>query len=324
MALFFICNKIEEIQAGIIMKKMRLHIYITMGVFLVMFILGSILDLQISTAIFSKNNGFGLTVAALSMNVGYGFLAFLGGIVAYHAHKLSKVTWERVLTCVLALAFLGVSTYFDGGEFFGENGWYNPNIEWVGYLIALPLMSGCMFGGYLVGKKANNPRLVFLVIAGALFIGLSLIIGTTVVKNIFHRPRFRSVAETNIPFFAWWERCGNYKDLMNTYNLSKEEFKSFPSGHTSVCALGMFFVVFLPFAFGKDVKHQVIYFYVALAYALFVAFTRILVGAHYLSDVAMGGLITVICMYGFYEVVLHNPKIYELPQVEEQPVQEQQ
>ena len=294
------------------MRKMRLHIYIAMGVFLAMFIVGSFLDLKITEAIFSPNNGFGLTVAALSMNLGYAVIAFMGGVVLFHAHKISKVTGQRICFLLLSLAFLGAAIYFDKKEFFGFNGWYGAAPEWVGYFIATPLMAGAMFLGYLVGKKANNPRLWILMVVGAFFIGLSLILGTTVVKNIFHRPRYRiAVYENYCAFYPWWQRCGDYKSIMKDFSLSKEEFKSFPSGHTSVCALTMFGVVLFPFITGKELKRQVLYFYIGLAYTLFVAFTRILVGAHYLSDVGMGGLITLVCTYIYYEIILNEPRIYK-------------
>ena len=84
----------------------------------------------------------------------------------------------------------------------------------------------------------------------------------------------------------------------------------------------MFGVVLYPFVAGKELKNQVIYFYIGLAYTLFVAFTRLLVGAHYLSDVGMGALITTLCLYGFYEIALHYPQLYEIPSnegSEEQP-----
>ena len=64
-------------------------------------------------------------------------------------------------------------------------------------------------------------------------------------------------------------------------------------------------------------KKPFCYFYIALAYTLLVAFTRMLVGAHYLSDVGMGGLITTVCLYGYYEVILHEPRIYQEPSKEE-------
>ena len=300
------------------MLKMRLHLYIAMGVFLVMFIVGSFLDLQIAQGIFSENNGFGLTVAALSMNLGYAVIAAMGGIVLYHGVKLAKLTWQKVIFIVGSFFFLGAAIYFDAKEFFGPNGWTGVAPEYMGYIIAAPLMGGAMYLGYLVGKKANNPQLWILMVVGAFFIGLSLIIGTTVVKNIFHRPRYRiAVADGCCDFYPWWERCHDYKSIMNFFGIGKEEFKSFPSGHTSVCALTMFGVILYPFVTGKELKNQVLYFYIGMAYTLFVAFTRMLVGAHYLSDVGMGGLISLVCTYIFYEIILHKPIIYKKEESEE-------
>ena len=302
------------------MLKMRLHIYIAMAIFLVLIIVGSFVDLSLSTKIFSEKNGFGLAVAALSMNLGYGVIAMMGGVVCYHALKLTKGTAEKIIFILISLAFLGVAIYFDAKEFFGPNGWHGMAHKWVGYIIATPLMGGCTFLGYLIGKKANNPQLWLLILIGAFFIGLSLIIGTTVVKNIFHRPRYRiAVYGGYCDFYNWWERCVDYKSIMNMHDIAKEEFKSFPSGHTSVCAMTMLGVVILPFVLGKEVKHQVLYFYLALAYTLFVAFTRILVGAHYLSDVGMGGLITVVCLYMYYEIIIHEPRVYK-KEVQEEPI----
>ena len=301
------------------MKKMRLHIFIAMAVFIVMIIVGSFLDLQINQAIFSKNNGFGITMAALSIIVGYGVLAMMGGTFFYHGLKLTDVIWQKILFIGASILVLGATVLLCARkEFFGINGWNIPDLVWLGYLLAAPIMGACMFGGYLLAKKANNPRLWILILIAAAFAALALLIGTTAVKSIFNRPRYRVlVSEHPNLFYNWWERCTNSSSLISQYNVSPEEFKSFPSGHTSVCALGMLFVIMLPFITGKELKHQVIYFYIALAYTLLVAFTRMLVGAHYLSDVGMGGLITTVCLYGFYEVVLHESRIYQEPSKEE-------
>ena len=145
------------------MKKMHLHIYIAMGIFIAMFIVGSFLDLEISKAIFVENHGFGLSVAALSMNLGYAVIAMMGGVVFYHALKFSKVVWQKIFFILLALAFYGVAVYFDAKEFFGKNGWYNPEIVFGGYLLAAPIMFGASFGGFVLGKKADNPRLWILI-----------------------------------------------------------------------------------------------------------------------------------------------------------------
>lgn len=293
------------------MKKMRLHLYIVIGVFLTLIVLGSFFDLQINQAIFSQNNGFGIAVAGLSLIVGYGVISMMGGVVAYHALKITKVTWQKILFMLLGLVYFGVATYFAGKEIFGPNAWYMPSISWAGYLIAAPLMGGMSFLGFLLGKKANNPKLWILMVVGAAFIIVALILGTTVVKSILHRPRYRlAIYEYGVPFHEWWEKCGNYKDYMTTFGLLSEEFKSFPSGHTSVNAMTMLGVIILPFILGKEVKNQILYFYLGLVWTLFVGFTRMLVGAHFLSDIGFGGLITAVCLYCYYEVILNCPKIY--------------
>ncbi|MCR4879566.1 MAG: phosphatase PAP2 family protein [Bacilli bacterium] len=302
------------------MKKMRLHIYIAIGVCLVMIIIGSFLDLKINQALYTPGNQFAIAMGAISMTPGYAVIAFMGGVVLFHAHKINKVTYQRILIFIFSLLYLGAAIYFDAIEFFGENGWYNEKLMFVGYLIASPLMLGAYLGGYFAGKKANNPRLWLLMALGAAFIMLSLIVGTTIVKNIFHRPRFRIAVYNNyLEFYPWWQRCTNYKEYIALYEgiLTKEEFKSFPSGHSSVATLVVLFVVILPFIFGKDIKNQVVYFYVAFAYAVFVYFSRMLAGAHYLSDVGMGGLITLVCLYIYYEIFTHYPKFfYEKPELE--------
>lgn len=301
------------------MKKMRLHIYVAMAVFVVMIIVGSFLDLQINKAIFSANNGFGITVAALSMMVGYGILSAMGGMFLYHGLKITKVTWQKVLFILVSVVILALTVVLCARkEFFGINGWNIRSLVWLGYLLSTPIMGACMFGGYLIAKKVNNPRLWILVAIGAAFVALALLLGTTAVKSIFNRPRYRLVVNEHPNlFYNWWERCTNSKDLISQYGYGAEEFKSFPSGHVSVSTLTIFGATLIPFVYGKEIKHQVLYFYIGLAYALFVAFTRMWVGAHFLSDVGMGGLITTICAYACYEVVIHNPKLYENPSLEE-------
>ena len=301
------------------MKKMRLHLFIAMGIFVAMIIVGSFLDLQINQALFSKDNGFGITMAALSMVVGYAVLAAMGGVFLFHGLKFTNVIWQKIIFIGASIAVLALTVLLCARkEFFGVNGWNIPNLVWLGYILAAPLMGVSMFGGYLIAKKVNNPHLWILVAFAAAFAALALLLGTTAVKSIFNRPRYRIVvSEHPNLFYPWWERCTNAGELMKQYNVGSEEFKSFPSGHAAVSALTMFAVVLFPLATGKELKNQTLYFYIGLAYTLLVAFTRMLVGAHYLSDVGMGALVTVLCLYGFNEVALHNQKLYQLPSKEE-------
>ena len=309
------------------MKKISIHIYIVLAIFVVGFILGSFLDLQLTEAIFSEKNGFGLFMSTIGTMPGYGILSILGGALFSIALKKEGFTTPyRVIFYILAVAGFGISIYFSGREFFGENGFYGAAPKWVGYFIALPFMCGLAFLGYHLGLKSDNERLWLLIVVLMIAIFIALVPGVTALKSIFHRPRYRIVVNYGYEgFHHWWEPFREYKDLIRRVNelagkeiLTKEEFKSFPSGHGGASAVFMMFVVFLPLFNAKYQKLQLPLFYAGLAWTLLVCFTRILVGAHFLSDVSMGTILTVIMIIIAYYVVVRGK--VGLPK--EQPVEE--
>lgn len=288
------------------MKKMRLHIYIVLGVFIVGFILGSFLDRQLSDAIFSRNNTFGLVVSVVGTMPGYLMFAVIGGC-AFTLGLLKKyqVIW-RIVLYILAAAFVGLSIYFAGREFFGENGFTNKDLMFVGYLIVVPFAAACFYLGYYITKNSNRPFLWLILAITALAIFMALVPGTTLLKSVFHRPRYRTLVlfEEQIGYHNWWQRCVNYETLKDTLGISKEEFKSFPSGHASASAVFMLCICILPLFSDKYEKIQLPLFYGGLAWTLLVSFSRILVGAHFLSDVSMGGILTSVFMLIANEVII--------------------
>ena len=294
------------------MKKMRLHIYIVLGIFLVGFIVGSFVDLSLTQAIFSRNNAFGLTMSAIGTIPGYMILAVLGGgFFALGLHKDYKTAWKVVLY-VVAVACVGVAIFFTGREFFGANGFTDAAPKWIGYLITTPIAGGCGFLGYKLTKNSKTPYLWLIFGIVAVFIFLALVPGVTMIKSIFHRPRYRTLSlYEGIDFHNWWQRCSNYKDLMATYNLTSEEFKSFPSGHVGASMVFVLAVSVLPLLDKKYEKIQLPLFYGGLCWALLIAFTRILVGAHFLSDVSMGGILTSVFMLINNEVLIGLNKKYK-------------
>ena len=300
------------------MKKIRLHILIVLAIFLVGIIVGSFVDYQLSNAIFSRNNGFGLFMSAIGTIPGYMILAVLGGgmfTIAFK-NKEYKLIWKIILY-VAAVALFIFPIYYAGREFFGPNGFYDEKKVWVGYLIALPIASGCGYLGYEITRKSTTPYLWLIYAILAFFIFMSLVPGVSLLKAIFHRPRFRTLTLfDDINFHNWWERCANYKDLMAAHDILSEEFKSFPSGHAGASAVFMLGVSILPIVDNKFKKVQLPLFYVGLCWTLFVSFTRILVGAHFLSDVSMGGLLTSVFMLINNEVIIALRKKINI-QVEE-------
>ena len=314
------------------MKKMRLHIYIFLGICLVGFILGSFIDLEMMKAIFSRDNTFGLFMSATGTIPGYGCFAILGGMLfaLFLERKTSKLI--KAITLVFGIIIFGLSIFFSGREFFSENGFRNDSLLFLGFIIVLPIMMAFGYLGYRLAHNSNNKLLLVFIIVMLVAIGLSLVAGVTAIKSIFHRPRYRTVSLLEelqpglLSFHPWWVRCPNYKDIITDANtnlglsLTSEEFKSFPSGHAGTCAVVVLFSLILPLVKPEYEKAQLYVFYGGVAWTFFIAFTRILVGAHFLSDVSMGALLTGIFALVFNEVsiAINNKYQNQEPQVVEE------
>ena len=289
------------------MKK-RFHFYILGGVLLIGLILGSFFDLQINAALFNKTNVFGLIVSSFGMIPGYGCLSLLGGALFYITLKSTDFQkWLKAILFVMSAAMFGISIYFLGKDVFSVNGFENKKLYWLGFVIMGVIMCGVFYLGTLLGKKNENPKMwiIILVLAAAIF--MALVPGVTLFKSIMHRPRYRiAVYEGYSSFHNWWEPCKDYKDVINAYPsvLTKEEFKSFPSGHAGASMVGLISLSYLPLFNKNWMKHQTLLFYIAFAWGLVVMFARMLVGAHFLSDVCVGALLTVVFFYIANEIVV--------------------
>ena len=291
------------------MKK-RFHFYILGGVLLIGLILGSFFDLQINAALFNKTNVFGLIVSSFGMIPGYGCLSLLGGALFYITLKSTDFQkWLKAILFVMSAAMFGISIYFLGKDVFSVNGFENKKLYWLGFVIMGVIMCGVFYLGTLLGKKNENPKMwiIILVLAAAIF--MALVPGVTLFKSIMHRPRYRvAIYEGYSSFHNWWEPCKDYKDVINAYPsvLTKEEFKSFPSGHAGASMVGLISLSYLSLFNKNWMKHQTLLFYIAFAWGLVVMFARMLVGAHFLSDVCVGALLTVVFFYIANEIVVRK------------------
>ena len=296
------------------MKNMRIPLIAALFVAVVGIVFGSFFDLQLSTAIASPSNGFGLTISAIGPMIGFMGVAIMGGGFVSFIVKGKYHIALKVLFGVLALACMGVSIYYPAGEWFGINGFYGVAPEWTGYLIVLiPELAAGVFG-YFLFKDTKNDKLwiIFCIIIAILLFTLAGSIN--ILKGVMHRPRYRSIAQYGLDFHNWWEPCKNYKDLMATYNIEKDNFKSYPSGHTAEASIILVAVTFLPFAGEKFKKYQMPLFYAACGLIVIVAFARILAAAHFLSDVSTGATLMIGLTVIANEVVMRVKPL----QVEEQ------
>ncbi len=273
------------------MKNMRIPLLVVVGVAALGILFGSFFDLQISTAIASKDNGFALFLSALGPTISFAGVAAMGGGFIRFALKGEYKTLLKVIFWICAACCMGVSIYYPGKEYFGINGFYGTAPEWVGYLIVIIPEALAMVGGYFLFKDCQNKNMwvIFCIIIVVLVLALICIV--TPLKSLMHRPRYRLISISGVEFHNWWEPCKDYKELMALYNTSSDNFKSYPSGHTTEAAILLVTTTFLPLANSKFKKLQMPLFICSVALILIVALARILAAAHFLSDVSTGAFI---------------------------------
>ena len=285
------------------MKNMRIPLLVVFGVCVLGILFGSFFDLQISKAIASADNKFALTLSALGPTIAFASVAAMGGGFIRFALKGEFPKLLKVIFWVLAAGCLGVSIYIPGREYFGINGFYGAAPEWVGFFIVLVPEALAMFGGYVLFKDCENKNM--WIILGIIIAILTIVIVAIVppLKSLIHRPRYRFIASSGVEFHNWWEPCKNYKDLIALYNTSSDNFKSYPSGHTTEAAILLVTTTFLPLLNAKFKKYQLPLYIASFALILIVALARILAAAHFLSDVSTGAALMVLFLIIANEVV---------------------
>ncbi len=144
-----------------------------------------------------------------------------------------------------------------------------------------------------------------------------------IIKDPVGRMRFRAInsiigqdliAGGQVQGYTpWYITNGQQSDeVLKRFELAymvEDAFKSFPSGHT--CAAGsMYALILLPevVRFKRENVAKAVCWSVSIAFTMLVAISRIVVGAHYMSDVTFGGTIAFLCFIISREIFLCKGK----------------
>lgn len=202
--------------------------------------------------------------------------------------------------------FAGACISVGGGAYFGyyfANHFFveeNQIIYGIVYGIGFSLVL-ILTGRFIKIPQHLKKAIAALAIAGIAVMAVQLC-AVEIMKYLWGRVRFRDLlAAGNYDSFTPWY-------IINGINGNK----SFPSGHTAGAAMS-FLAMFLPYISQKAYKHRRLCFYMPLIYTCTVAVTRLVMGAHYLSDVAAGGavgMLTVIIAMAVLDKKIFNNKIY--------------
>ena len=136
--------------------------------------------------------------------------------------------------------------------------------------------------------KKIKPALVTVVA-----VGLATLVIISAIKTMWGRPRFRTLSDAS-EFAKWYIPVGRAAD---------DAHKSFPSGHTSNAVI----MYTLSFVFDalEDKRKANITKLLAIVWVALVMFSRMVCGAHFLSDTCAGAAITmtivIVCHKLFYK-----------------------
>lgn len=165
------------------------------------------------------------------------------------------------------------------------------------------IAAGIIFGfAVMIALKAiklsdKTKKILCIFAAMGIAVMAVQLITVDIMKNVWGRVRFRDLIAV-----------GSYDDFTNWYIVNgKNGNKSFPSGHTA--GASMFFLTMLfPLLSDKLKKYSSLFFLIPFVYTVNIAVTRLVMGAHYLSDVTVGGIIGFTCV--IFAIALCDKKYF--------------
>ena len=268
-------------------KRKCIPVVIALVVFAAALVFAGVYDLDISLAVADPMSVFGRLLEILGEPPAILFTAFNCALIA--ARFLKKPEKKRkyyALTALACVGMVGTSFYtvhatfkyafawsadINGTELIIP-GWVKP----VSVLICV-VISAIMLVIAMRMKRETLDK-IFDTACRCVFVGVTTFVVIWLFKLVWGRIRFRSMDGDYSLFTRWFIPqgfTGNY---------------SFPSGHTSNAAVIFTSTYYLRFT-GKKYLKPVMYSCLTV-WLVTVALSRVLVGAHFLSDVLCGMAIT--------------------------------
>ena len=273
------------------MNKTRLHHLIAAAAILWLIALGfaSVYDLDISLAIADERSVFGRILEIGGEPPAILFTSFNFSLMMAHFWK--RPDRKQLHVTLAALTFVGCT----GTAIFTTIKIANYLLDWQLVHGQLPtviaVIAGVLIAAALMANALRLPAPTlakyFDTACRCAYVGIATFVIIWIFKLLWGRVRFRQLGGDLSLFTPWY--------LPQGFN----GFYSFPSGHTAnatvIFAVSYYFR-FLPEKFRrlKPLITAVLLLWIAIA-----AFSRVRVGAHYLSDVLFGAAITFGIVYFF-------------------------
>lgn len=243
---------------------------------------GTFFDYQISGMLFNSSSLFGRFVEAAG-ELPFELTASIAGVMLVRAVRPDS----RASKWLAALGIL-VNVGLAGYEIIGS-------LHVGGKLIAVQLVlsfvlviAANVIAYRLTRDTAPDELTRWALMVLAVWVAQAIILNV-VVKPLWSRPRMRVIEVTpGLNFQPWWVIGNPDKWSYIAAGVIKDGFKSFASGHTAHAAIGLMLAGLPAAAFTEKPPRRRVVFWAASLVAALVAFGRIVIGAHFLSDVSCG------------------------------------
>lgn len=266
----------------------------------VLLIVGTIFDYQIAQVVYAPNNPLVIFVSTLGLVPMAYPACLLLGVLAQRslASKKSKplCVAGAVLCAALALLFGALITKALLSVLEGFGGIFEyelPGVVRMG--IGAVAGAGLCALGFRAGKANDAKDLArnVLIVVVALAATFALV---EIVKIFMSRPRPRLLfaGYEGIEFCPWYQQFSGAEKFMDAYGIGKDAFKSFPSGHSLQAAALLTAYYGLSLVYPRLQQKLSLALAVSIVFALVVMACRMILGAHFLSDVSVGALLSVV------------------------------
>jgi len=255
----------------IMIDKRKMLILIGFILCIALMVLASSYDLSISQAVYNKNNLFSKIFETIGELPLYALFIFSFLVFAVTFSKSANI-WKLILSsaCII-LSYVILIAFIDRmiGDF---------SLLYLSAFFSLILVG---LGWFLLNKLSDDviKKLYAFSIFSFSFCLITFLLNQG-IKEIWGRSRFYLMAESNdySLFTPWWQICG----FTGSH--------SFYSGHTTS---SMAILLLLPLARIFKMQHNkyILLHYIVFAFVILVAISRVVRGAHFLSDVTFAIII---------------------------------
>ena len=249
---------------------------------LILMLIGSLFDAPISALLYHPGNAFGTFFA------GFGEYPAPRGVVAAGSMLFSAAQKETSYPLRPFLTAGGCCLIAAGGCWLLTLPGKYMDISPLA-VAAVGLTCATLTVLFILRMCRDADKTALLGVAAAFLLVIAAdVILVNVLKSLWGRPRMRLIAsDPRAYFIPWWRPDTSLRDTLTASGVAAGEFRSFPSGHTANASCLMLLSL-LPKICPKLTGRQTLLFSIGFLWALLVAFSRITVGAHFLTDTAAG------------------------------------